>query len=73
MFYAVDHSHSSLIKQSYIYVLIITIDEEDIEYIFVLDWKGQVLAHTFEFGFPMSTWSMTTIESRIGSITEAIA
>jgi len=26
--------------------------EEDIEYIFVLDWKGQVLAHTFEFGFP---------------------
>jgi len=26
--------------------------KEDIEYIFVLDWKGQVLAHTFEGGFP---------------------
>ena len=26
---------------------------DDIEYIFVLDWKGQVLVHTFEEGFPI--------------------
>ena len=27
--------------------------EEDIEYIFVLDQKGKVLAHTFDRGFPV--------------------
>lgn len=51
------NSVSPILTEKYFELEMMAIDlmksEEDIEYIFVLDKKGEVLAHTFDRGFPV--------------------
>ncbi len=51
------NSINPILTEKYFELKMLALDimknEEDIEYIFVLDHKGKVLAHTFDRGFPI--------------------
>jgi two-component system sensor histidine kinase VicK len=68
---------SSILTEKYFELKMIALDmmksEEDIEYIFVLNNRGKVLAHTFEGGFPAELAEVNRDVSRKKYSTQKIA